>query len=181
MLNRDPNRWVPGRRFLVAAGFLAVFIAAFLFLPGWSQSPPVSQPIAFNHAAHERVNATCDICHTGYETGQVAGVPAAALCQQCHEPEEDALGESQQEQVLRQYLQEAREIPWKRLLALPGDVHFSHARHVVAGQIPCEACHGPIGKAESPPERALMAFEMEACIHCHEGHDVSNDCIACHR
>lgn len=160
--------------------FVGLIILGGMLLPGWKQRPEVGQPVQFNHAIHARYNTTCDICHQGFSSGAAAGRPHAGICMECHVPGEDPLGTSAAEQELRRYLAAGKDIPWKRLIALPPDVRFSHALHVNHG-VSCERCHGAVGSSETPPSRPLKLFIMEECMKCHEAAGASNDCLACHR
>jgi c(7)-type cytochrome triheme protein len=64
---------------------------------------------------------------------------------------------------------------------VPGDVFFSHRRHVTVAKVECQTCHGAIGEATAPPGRPAVNQSMEWCISCHEKRQVSVDCNACHR
>jgi hypothetical protein len=67
-------------------------------------------------------------------------------------------------------------------------VRFSHRRHVVAGRVLCERCHGEVAERELPFGFPFIAFNaelgMERCIACHleSGNPrASIDCALCHR
>jgi hypothetical protein len=79
-------------------------------------------------------------------------------------------------------------IRWRRVHKLQEHVHFSHRRHVVAGRILCETCHGEVSERDVPFVRPFISFNtelgMERCIACHleSGNPrASIDCALCHR
>jgi len=137
------------------------------------------QPVAFSHAAHvgERSIACAD-CHRGVTSGEAAGVPGIAVCKDCHE---EAVGSSAEEKKVVEAIKAGRELPWQRLYRVPLHVRYPHARHVVAGRIECEKCHGPVAAAAAPPPRPFTALTMDFCLDCHEKSGATTDCIACHR
>ena len=59
-------------------------------------------------------------------------------------------------------------IPWRRLYRVPSHVFFSHRRHVAMAGIVCAECHGPMEEQTRPPDRALVAHDMDDCMECHE-------------
>lgn len=156
---------------------LAVFVAAGLLFAAWSRGSVV-QPISFNHQKHQANGLECSACHTLYRTSGSAGRPATDTCMACHET---PLTKSAEEEKIRQYAARGEEIPWRRLQRLPEHVYFSHQTHVVSAQVECKSCHGGIGQSASPPLRAEIKFEMDACIKCHESRGAATDCLACHR
>ena len=79
-------------------------------------------------------------------------------------------------------------LPWKRVTRVAEHVHFSHRRHVSAGSILCETCHGDVPARDVPFSRPFINFRgetgMQRCIACH--HASGNprakvDCALCHR
>ncbi len=163
----------------VATGLLAILAGALAALGAGPVA--VEQPLAFNHAVHARLNTACDVCHRGCLTTQAAGRPKAAICAECHDPAEEALGSSGGEQALRGILAGGEEIAWRRLAGIAPDVRFSHAVHAGRLQIGCELCHGPIGTTEAPPQAAFLTFSMDECLRCHQEKQATEDCLSCHR
>lgn len=138
----------------------------------------VRQPIAFNHKAHTSNQVECSTCHQYLEQQAFAGLPAVEVCLGCHA---QALTESQEEEKVRQYAKAGKEIPWVQLTRLPGDVYFSHRRHVLVAKEPCQSCHGAIAESERPPRVPPISLTMDRCLSCHQVRQASTACIDCHR
>lgn len=138
----------------------------------------ISQPIAFNHKLHVEDNGLeCVECHIYVMTQPFAGYPGVDKCLECHE---EAQTDSAEEEKIRQTAAAGEELVWNRIYDVPDHVYSSHRRHVVAGELECAECHGPIADATSPPSRPLNDLSMDFCMDCHEQRGVTNDCIACH-
>jgi len=169
----------------VAAAVL-VATRAPVFVLGCSLADAVEQPIAFVHKIHvAEEEIPCTECHPGSEEAEHATIPTAAICLDCHE---DAIGDSAEEVELVQMLADGEPIPWKRVHKLREHVRFSHRRHVVAGQVLCERCHGEVQEMELPFTSSFISFNaelgMERCIACHiesANPRASVDCVLCHR
>ncbi len=146
----------------------------------------MEQPIAFVHKVHvAEEEIPCTDCHIGAEDSEHATLPDEETCVDCHE---EAIGESPGEARLVSMLADGTPIPWRRVHKLAEHVHFSHRRHVVAGQILCETCHGEVPELELPFGRPFISFNtelgMERCIACHleSGNPrASIDWALCHR
>lgn len=159
------------RRFVGPAA-VAVAVAAgwVYFLP----PAPLAQPIAFNHAKHAGMG--CGVCHRGAFEQARAGIPDAAVCLKCHATAPRAAAAVKWEEVGR-----AQPIAWVRVSHLPEHTMFSHRRHVSIAGLDCSSCHSDVGTSASPPRRAPVRLDMDACIGCHMGEAVSQDCAVCHR
>lgn len=159
---------------------------AILLCLACSPSRDVEQPIAFVHKVHvAEEEIPCTDCHVGAEEADHATIPLTEACVECHE---EAIGESPAEARLVRFVEEEEPIPWKRVHRLHEHVRFSHRRHVVAGQILCERCHGEVAELELPFSRPYVNFSgelgMERCVTCHleSGNPrASIDCALCHR
>lgn len=139
----------------------------------------IEQPLAFNHQIHAgEQDLECTFCHSQVEQHARASLPTVRTCRTCHQ---GAITETPVEDRLLAFTTENREIPWKAIYWLPDHVYFSHRRHVTLGKIPCETCHGQVPSLSEPPPRPLVPITMEFCMDCHEEHQVTNDCLACHR
>jgi hypothetical protein len=153
---------------------------------GCSGSQDAVQPIAFVHRIHVAAEEIpCTDCHVGAEDAQHATIPVGEVCEDCHE---EAVGESAEETKLVEMLASGQPIAWQRVHRLREYVRFSHRRHVVAGQILCETCHGEVAERELPFTRPFIRFNtelgMERCIACHleSGNPRAGiDCALCHR
>jgi hypothetical protein len=170
----------------VALG-LALLVGLWLMVGvGCSSYSDAKQPIAFKHKIHvAQEEIPCTHCHVGAESADHATLPKPEICLDCHE---EAMGESAEEARLVEMLADGNPIPWIRVTRVAEHVHFSHRRHVVAGQILCEECHGQVAEREVPFARPFISFVselgMERCIACHEKSGnprASVDCTLCHR
>lgn len=140
--------------------------------------PGVRQPIQFNHAKHKAQGLQCSACHQHVEEQAFAGLPRVETCMLCHSVPQT---KSAEEEKVRQFAEKDKNIHWQRLYRMPGDVFFSHRRHVILAKVECQTCHGAIGEAMAPPGRPAVNQSMEWCLACHEKRQASLDCNACHR
>ena len=179
----------PGRALalrLERSGLLGLVAAAYVVCLACSSSHDAEQPIAFVHKVHvAEEEMPCTDCHAGAEEADHATIPVVEDCEACHD---EAIGESPEEAKLVRFVEQREAIPWKRVHRLQEHVHFSHRRHVVAGQILCEQCHGDVAELELPFSRPFVSFNgelgMERCVGCHleSGNPrASIDCALCHR
>jgi len=166
--------------------FLAFCWVLVLVVPGCLQSPEVSQPIAFSHGTHAaQEEIACTECHRGAEVADHATIPRSDVCADCHD---EAMGESAEEARLVEWLASGNPIPWQKVTLVADHVHFSHRRHVVAGQILCETCHGEVKDLMEPITKPFIDFQgeigMERCIACHRASGnprATVDCVLCHK
>ncbi len=183
-------------RLLVLALALAVAsLAARAKLPGNHQGYEPEQPIAFSHRLHAgELRIACLYCHSGAERSRYAGIPAAAVCMNCHRyftasaralAAEDAAAEREGreprrivspelrklydalalgENLRRDPTRQPRPVAWVRVHALPDFVYFDHRAHVAAG-VSCQQCHGPVETMERV--RQVADLSMGWCVNCH--------------
>lgn len=162
---------------------LAVLYA--LFLTGLTScmtgsADEADQPIAYNHRVHiEAAGLQCTDCHRYVQTMASATLPPLEVCSGCHDSE--PMTESPAEKVLLKYVEEGKEIPWRKVYNVPDHVYFSHKRHVVLGELDCAACHGPVQEFTTPVTSTAIEVTMENCMDCHRNNKVTNDCLSCHR
>lgn len=184
------------------AAAVALAIGVVSALGAWllTGESAVLQPIAFPHKAHldlKDPKFECTTCHDQATKGAVAGRPSTKKCLSCHSGET----KSAEEKKLQTLGEKGGEIPWRRVWRLPVHVFFSHRTHVVAAEVKCQTCHGPMESMDRPPRRPLKQLTMSDCIGCHEqwrwpdegvargtasttvrtARRVSTDCNACHR
>lgn len=160
--------------------------ALLLLASGCAPAADVEQPIAFVHKLHvAEEEIPCIDCHEGAEEADHATIPGGEICLDCHE---EALGDSPEEALLVELLSGGEAIPWRRVHKLEEHVRFSHRRHVLAGGVLCETCHGAVPERKLPFSRPFISFNaelgMERCIACHleSGNPrASIDCALCHR
>lgn len=161
---------------IVGAALLQIVIGFFPSLTGQSN---IAQPIAFNHKKHAgEVGLPCTTCHQYVETQSFAGLPQTETCVTCHAA---PLTKNPEEEKIRQYASKNEKIPWQRIYRMPGDVFFSHRRHVVLAKVECATCHGKMAEQTTPPSRPLVNQTMAWCINCHQERRMSADCNACHK
>ena len=156
---------------------LVISMVAFRWY-GFFEGAGIRQPLEFSHKVHTEM-VQCEECHTGVKKSAFAGMPGIKICTGCHG--DTPVTESPEEKKLINYVKAGQEIRWRRLYQNPFHVYFSHARHVSVGNVECEKCHGPIGKASKPPRRALVAIDMSDCISCHKEKKVDISCVVCHK
>jgi Zn finger protein HypA/HybF involved in hydrogenase expression len=158
----------------------AIVVVVFLVIAIFPLRGNIVQPIAYNHKIHvEEAELECTDCHVYVEELASATIPSIEICQDCHGDE--PISESPEEEKLLQYIEEEREIPWKRIYEVPDHVYFSHRRHVVIGELECRECHGNMPELTAPAPNQFLRLTMDNCMDCHKQHKVTNDCLACHR
>ena len=169
--------------------------AGVVHLPSNQQDYEPEQPIAFSHRLHVGdLRMACLYCHPNAERSRVAGVPATAICMNCHrfvtaplgavrDEEQRAAKAGQTPQLvvsselrklfdamgLDERLQSSpgtppRPVAWTRVLNLPDYVAFDHRPHVAAG-VTCQTCHGPVETMERV--RQTSDLSMGWCVNCH--------------
>ena len=171
---------------------------------GWVIFPQVlysqkKQPVDFSHALHnEEVEDGCESCHFFREDGTYSGIPKLAQCIDCHE---EVNGEDpEEEKFVNEFVAKDREVPWLIYSRQPQNVFFSHAAHVIKGEMDCVTCHGHIGESESLPvyeENRISGYsrdiwgkniagikrnswdrmKMDDCAECHRNENVNQNSV----
>ncbi|RYY36038.1 MAG: cytochrome C, partial [Sphingobacteriaceae bacterium] len=118
-------------------------------------------------------------CHSGAYKSKNASIPSLNVCMNCHkvvktESEEihkiyDALGYDPDKGTYD--ASQAKPIQWVRIHNLPDFAYFNHSQHVVAGQIKCQQCHGPIETMSEVYQYSPLT--MKWCIQCHKRTEVN--------
>ena len=121
------------------------------------------QPIAFSHELHSGINGVdCNYCHSSARHSKHSGIPSANVCMNCHTYINEGTDEDGTKEIAkiyeavgfdpdsRTYIEgyTQKPIEWVRIHNLPDHAYFNHVQHVVAGQIECQDCHGPIQEME---------------------------------
>ncbi len=120
----------------------------------------------------------CMGCHNAAGESPQASVLNTNTCAACHLP---PLGADREETKLADCIKQGKTIPWARVYDyLPGEIIFSHERHVELGRVRCQECHGAVERAERPLSLEVK-LSMEDCMSCHEATGANNDCLACHK
>ena len=158
------------------AGF-AIGVLLLFVLISLGAGSKVQQPISFNHKKHVAQGLDCDHCHPYFKEHLFSGLPTVSTCLECHE---EPVTQNLEEEKIRKYHQQKKEISWKRVYQQPDHVFFSHRRHVILGKISCETCHGDIAQRERPPSGPWVNMTMRWCMDCHFKSKASNDCLVCH-
>jgi len=162
------------KSFLIGLAIGTLFL---LLLINLGSSFRSEQPLSFNHKKHNEQGIECTTCHAHFKEQTFSGMPTLSVCLECHK---DPLSQHPDEEKIRQYHRDGKEISWKRLYQMPEDVFFSHRRHVGIAQLDCRQCHGEIGQSEKPPAKPLVKMTMRWCMDCHTKTNANNDCLACH-
>jgi len=145
------------------------------------------QPIAFSHQLHAgQMGIDCQYCHTGVEKSRHASIPSVSICMNCHT---QARTDKPEIIKLKEYYDQGKMIPWKRVHKVPDYAYFNHSVHVNKG-ILCVSCHGEVTQMVKIAQ--VNPFTMGACLECHRNaqqrlpylQNVKNGpeyCWACHR
>ena len=198
-----PGTW----RFLIPIIAFAMGFAPHFFF-GWVVFPQLlygkkQQPIDFSHKLHVEEMGECEGCHYFREDGSFSGVPKLGSCLECHE---EQVGEHPEEaKLIKEYVEPGKEIPWLIYARQPQCVFFSHAAHVVKGEMECTTCHGPVGDSDhtkpyyfnrltkysrdiwgSNPagykKHTWDRMKMDDCAECHkEKKGIKEACFVCHK
>jgi hypothetical protein len=172
---------------LFFVGFVGALIVGWVIFPKLLYSTQ-QQPINFNHAIHrESAGMYCEDCHNFREDGSYAGKPTLTSCIGCHE---FPMTESEDEaELISEYIEPGKEIPWVSYSRQPDNVFFSHAAHVKVAEMECTECHRDVTQeATAPPVRVNRltgypneVMKMYVCEDCHAREQVSNACQVCHK
>lgn len=170
-----------GTLILIGVALLALVGAGVFFAADAMTGAGPEQPIPFPHDVHAGTNQIpCMYCHSSADRSVDAGIPAVEVCAGCHIPGGVPMvaADSPGVQVLTQYWDEGRRIPWVRIYDLPDHAHFPHNVHVNAPDLECQQCHGQVeGMAEIELAQPL---NMGWCLECHTAREVRTDCTVCH-
>jgi cytochrome c7-like protein len=170
-------RAAPRRRVALAIGLPLFFVVILLGIP--LRTPPVAQPVAFDHRKHTQdLKLDCQFCHQYVTAGAHAGLPDGRVCVMCHQVR---LGTSAEAARVTALLAGGDPLRFNKLFRLPPHVNFTHRRHVGIAKLPCQDCHGAIAQSERPPARPLVTIRMGVCLSCHQATGQPTDCVACHR
>ena len=176
--------------FLLLVGAYVVF--GTLFKVGVDEGYQPIQPILFSHKIHAGANKVdCQYCHSSAKHSKHSGIPPVNVCMNCHknisEVAENTVVELEDGTVYgKEYLDneiakvykaagwdaenleytgDTKPIKWVRIHNLPDFVYFNHSQHVVAGNVACQKCHGPVTEMEEMYQYSELT--MGWCINCH--------------
>ncbi|MFQ5791164.1 MAG: hypothetical protein ACE5JI_11905 [Acidobacteriota bacterium] len=128
-------------------------------------------------ARKNQAQRPCLGCHRTAWTSYQASIPTIEVCRSCHG--ERPRTSSQQEKILREYIENGEDIPWVQINTLVDHVHFSHVAHIRLAELGCMRCHPQDTGNGSMPQ--LSVSSMSDCIDCHKQREANNDCLACHK
>ena len=154
---------------IIITWILAVNAIAFGRSTGYSPD----QPVKFSHKVHAGQNKTdCNYCHYTAKISKTAGIPSGSVCLNCHLLVRNGTrsGVTEITKVIEAY-DNKKAVEWIRIYQLPDFVFFSHAQHVTAGEISCEACHGNVKEMDRLSQ--VPDLSMGWCIKCHESRKVN--------
>ena len=183
--------WVLGNLALVLIvlhlGVLVLIVIGWQSLSkiGIQQNYKPAQPIEFSHKLHAGVNGIdCNYCHSSARKSKHSGIPSANVCMNCHANivEGPVHGTKEIAKIYeavgydvdsRTYIEgyEQKPIKWVRIHNLPDLAYFNHSQHVVAGNIDCQECHGPIEEMDVVYQQEKLT--MGWCIDCHRETEVA--------
>ncbi len=137
--------------------------------------PAPEQPIPYSHKTHLAQGLTCVTCHETVETADRATLPPTATCMGCHA---NVKTDSPAIQKLKEFDDNNRAVPWRRVYRVPDFVYFSHEQHVTEAKVTCDVCHGEV--AQMDVMQKVKDISMPACIECHKMHSAPVACDSCH-
>ncbi len=154
---------------------------------GIRQNYKPEQPIEFSHKIHAGDQGIdCNYCHSSARKSKHAGIPSANVCMNCHANivEGTHTGTKEIAKIYeavgydvdsRSYIEgyEEKPIKWVRVHDLPDLSYFNHSQHVVAGNIDCQECHGPIEEMDVVYQQEKLT--MGWCINCHRDTKIDLD------
>src|SRR5437762_8241649 len=151
--------------------FSALFLIGFavLALLAAARSPYLTrqnitreQPVQFSHKHHVGDDGIdCRYCHTSVETAASAGMPATAVCMNCHK---QIWADSPYIGPVRASYKTGKPLEWVRVHDLPDFAYFNHSIHIAKG-VGCSTCHGRID--QMPVVSQTQSLQMEWCLECH--------------
>ena len=156
-----------------------------------------AQPIAYSHRLHAgELQIPCLYCHTNATKGPQATIPALSVCMKCHtevQSKDDQGNLKPGTATLLEHWNKQEPIVWNKVHDLADFVYFDHSRHMAAGDLTCQECHGPVETFEYMHRQYGM--KMSWCLDCHRQEIPQDDprrqrglntrgpihCSACHR
>lgn len=165
--------YLPVTGYFLLAGVLVVGLGFHLRA---TKTARLEQPIEFPHKTHVvTVGLACTHCHTTADKSPEAGVPAVAVCMECHK---NVRTDSAEIQKLTEHWTNEKPIEWTKIHRVPWHVRFTHKRHIKAG-IDCAVCHGEV-KTMMQVEQ-VRSLDMGWCVRCHQQNSAPIDCWTCHK
>lgn len=187
------KRWNPTIALLVFGALLvgSLFLVGYKYgmdEVGVQQGYSPDQPINFPHNTHAgEYKIDCKYCHSTVEKSKSASIPSLNTCMNCHRSVQatekyngkispeiqkiyDAIGWDTETAT---YSRPQTPIRWVRIHNLPDLAYFNHSQHVVAGNLECQTCHGPVQEMEKVYQ--YSSLQMEWCIDCHKERGIDSE------
>jgi hypothetical protein len=148
---------------LLALGAVLWLLAAFNRSDYYTEARVVRlQPVPFSHKHHVGgLGIDCRYCHTSVEKSSFAGIPATAICMNCHS---QIWSTSETLQPVRDSYRNEKPLVWTRVHNLADFVYFDHSVHIAKG-VGCATCHGRVDQMPLMWQEASL--QMEWCLGCH--------------
>jgi hypothetical protein len=181
---------------IVAAGAAGGALGAGTQAPSPLIYPAETVPIAFDHAQHAKLGATCESCHQNAQSSTSAAdnlIPREAACRACHKIDraQPTKAVPQGQGAARcdachtdgkggKWLPAASNLPVEppRVVLARPNLKFNHKLHALRG-IACALCHANADMQSAPVTRADLPM-MATCLGCHDGKQATGRCSACH-
>ena len=163
--------------FVIISTFAVTYYVSYAERNGIGYQP--EQPIKYSHKIHAGdMKIDCKYCHVGVEKSRVASVPSVNICMGCHATARTDIPEIIK---LKEYYDNNRPVPWKRVYKLPDFAYFNHSVHVNKG-VECQSCHGDSGHPSNPytsfskfgASGVSSRLYTHACLNCHSNIHGSN-------
>ena len=187
------KKWMSVNPAIVA--IVVVFTVLSFVVWGWQELSKIGirqnykpeQPIEFSHKIHAgEQGIDCNYCHSSARKSKHAGIPSANVCMNCHAnivegPNTgtkeiakiyEAVGYDVDSRTYKEGYEE-KPIKWVRVHDLPDLSYFNHSQHVVAGNIECQDCHGPVEEMDVVYQKEKLT--MGWCINCHRDTKIDLD------
>ncbi|MFH2129303.1 MAG: cytochrome c3 family protein [bacterium] len=139
------------------------------------------QPVEFSHKTHAGTNEIpCEFCHTYARRSINSGAPTIENCIGCHSVVSGTETDQKDKiKLVKEFWDNRKTIPWKKIHDLPDFVYFSHKRHIQVG-FDCTECHGEINQLDVISMNTMIAdLSMGWCTQCHtQNHPVIKGKVA---
>ena len=143
------------------------------------------EPLRFSHEKMLHQSVECADCHTQAATGDKAGMPDLATCQDCHED----IDKIKPKDRSAASLFESAGFRAAKVTEIPSEIIFSHKTHTIDHKVTCTECHQGIEKSTAVSKD--LGLGMQDCIACHEQKAKTvkpvktaggaEDCALCHK
>jgi hypothetical protein len=190
---------LPAALVIAVAAAAGGALAAGVTTPSPLIYPAETIPIAFDHAQHAKLGATCESCHQSAQTSTSAGdnlIPREAACRACHKIDRDQpaktvaqgqgaarcdachVGADGQKWMPAPATRPSAPAEPPRVVLARPNLKFNHKLHALRG-IACALCHANAEMQQAAVTRVDLPM-MATCLGCHDGKQATARCAACH-